>query len=72
MSNYVCKFRLFIIKLRKSKDWIINLIFNCCKINVFKKYVCRLLLLFDIRVNKDLFIFLVYMLKNFYKLFNVI
>lgn len=58
-------------KTTKSKDWIINPTLNCCKINVLKKHVCRLSSSSDIRVNKDLSISSVYMLKHFNKLFNV-
>lgn len=71
MSNYACKFRSSITKPRKSKDWIINPILNCCKINIPKKHVCHLSSSSDIRVNKDLSISSVYMLKHFNKLFNV-
>lgn len=71
MSNYVCKSQSTITKPSKSKVWIINPILNCCKINISKKHVCHLLPSSNIRVNKDLSISSVYMLKHFNRLFYV-
>lgn len=71
MSNYVCKSQSTITKPSKSKVWIINPILNCCKINIPKKHVCHLLSSSNIRVNKDLSISSVYMLKHFNRLFYV-